>query len=281
MSASSRSHRATVFHRTTVHAGPWPGVHLLRIDSALQFTRHYHDSYGVGVIDAGAHRSASGRGSVDAFAGHVITTNPGEIHDGRPLGCARRRWRILYAPVATPLLRDDDTDRTIEFDAPVIADPAAQRAVLRLMDRIEAATLRPHAGARLACEEAFAGLVGWLQRRAPAPSRTPSAALRHARAALEASVGEPPSLATLAAHAGLSRYQLLRQFAQAYGLTPFAWLQQQRLAHARAAIARGHTLAQAAAEAGFADQSHLTRLFRRHFGMTPGQWAQCVRGTVQ
>lgn len=38
----------------------------------------------------------SGCGIVDARAGEVITTNPGEVHDGRPLGGASRRWRMIY-----------------------------------------------------------------------------------------------------------------------------------------------------------------------------------------
>jgi AraC-like DNA-binding protein len=33
----------------------------------------------------------------------------------------------------------------------------------------------------------------------------------------------------------------------------------------------------AAAESGFADQSHLTRVFVRHFGFTPGEWRRAAR----
>jgi AraC-like DNA-binding protein len=37
-------------------------------------------------------------------------------------------------------------------------------------------------------------------------------------------------------------------------------------------IRRGRPLAVAAVDAGFADQSHLTRQFKRSYGLTPGQW---------
>jgi AraC-like DNA-binding protein len=46
-----------------------------------------------------------------------------------------------------------------------------------------------------------------------------------------------------------------------------------RLALARQAVERGEPLVQVAARAGFADQSHLTRQFKRAYGVTPARWA--------
>ena len=88
-----------------------------------------------------------------------------------------------------------------------------------------------------------------------------------------------PDLATLADSVGLSRFQLLRQFERAFGLTPFAWLLQLRAERARALIRDGLALAEAAAACGFADQSHMTRTFGRHFGYTPGAWQQAAGRT--
>ena len=45
-----------------------------------------------------------------------------------------------------------------------------------------------------------------------------------------------------------------------------------RLGLARSAIERGVPLAEAAASAGFADQSHMTRQFKRAYGLTPARW---------
>jgi hypothetical protein len=49
-------------HRSRVLASPWPGVHATDIDSARQYGKHWHTTYGFGLIDDGAHRSVSGRG---------------------------------------------------------------------------------------------------------------------------------------------------------------------------------------------------------------------------
>ncbi len=71
------------------------GTVAIEATSARAFGRHSHDTYGFGVIDGGAQRSSSGRGPVEAGAGDVITVNPGEVHDGAPIGCGPRTWRML------------------------------------------------------------------------------------------------------------------------------------------------------------------------------------------
>jgi len=70
----------------------------------------------------------------------------------------------------------------------------------------------------------------------------------------------------------VSRFQLLRGFAREVGTTPHAYLLQRKARLARRLLSCGSTLAEAAAVAGFADQSHMTRAFARHFGITPGSY---------
>src|SRR5580658_2379208 len=72
------------------------GVEAVAADTRHVFPRHTHDQFGIGVIDRGAQRSWSGRGMVEAGEGDVLTVNPGEVHDGAPIGDAGRSWRILY-----------------------------------------------------------------------------------------------------------------------------------------------------------------------------------------
>ena len=118
-----------------------------------------------------------------------------------------------------------------------------------------------------------------LLRHAPTNVEPPPSApatpgpLARARQRLADEETPPPSLAELAREAGLSRYQFLRAFTAAFGLPPHAWAQQQRLAPAERRLARGEALAEAATACGFADQSHMTRAFRRFRGYTPGQYA--------
>jgi AraC-like DNA-binding protein len=77
---------------------------------------------------------------------------------------------------------------------------------------------------------------------------------------------------TLEQVSGLDRYTLTRHFKAAYGTTPDRYRLLRQLDRARTAIRQGHPLSVAAADAGFADQSHLTRHFKRTYGLTPGHW---------
>jgi transcriptional regulator GlxA family with amidase domain len=65
---------------------------------------------------------------------------------------------------------------------------------------------------------------------------------------------------------------LIRLFRERYGVTPFAYQRNLRVERARDAIRHGKSLPDVAAEAGFADQSHLGRAFRAVMGATPGQY---------
>jgi AraC-like DNA-binding protein len=79
--------------------------------------------------------------------------------------------------------------------------------------------------------------------------------------------------------AGIYRWTIARHFRAAFGTSPDRYRTMRRLEVARRAIAAGAALTDAAATAGFADQSHMTRHFKRAYGITPGRWAAATRLT--
>jgi AraC family transcriptional regulator len=96
--------------------------------------------------------------------------------------------------------------------------------------------------------------------------------------AIQASVAAPPSVNELAALAGVHASHLLRTFRHHHGCTMATYIRRQRVERARAAIADSRRpLSMIALDAGFADQSHLTRVFRQAYGETPGQYARSLR----
>jgi AraC-like DNA-binding protein len=254
-------------HRCRVIGSPWAGIYAVETESGRHYGRHWHADYVLGVLDAGAQRSASGVGVVEAQPGDLLSANPGEVHDGRPQGGPVRRWRSLYFP--REALAEFADGHELAVTQPAFADIALQRALKVLLTRLD----RPQADA-LACEEALVETWALLvagHTTAVAP-REACADIARVRERLADDLQATPTLAQLAALAGLSRFQVLRRFQQVHGLPPHAWLQQQRAERARSLIRTGVSLAQAASDSGFADQSHMTRVFVRHFGFTPGAW---------
>jgi hypothetical protein len=109
-------------HDVRVIGSSIPAVHATYTRSRHRFARHWHDVYGFGLIEHGAQRLASGRGLVSAYAGQVITTNPGEVHDGHPLGADTRDWRIVSVDADTMASFIDVASGTFEIAQPVIDD---------------------------------------------------------------------------------------------------------------------------------------------------------------
>ncbi|MFL6604849.1 MAG: helix-turn-helix transcriptional regulator [Steroidobacteraceae bacterium] len=124
-------------------------------------------------------------------------------------------------------------------------------------------------------ETAVLRLVAQLAVNLSSKSRKSShstVSIRKTRDRIDGDPAAPLTLTSLAHEAGTSRYQLLRAFARELGLTPHAYIVQQRLALARRLIRAGTALVDAASAAGFSDQSHLTRMFARQFGVTPARY---------
>ena len=102
--------------------------------------------------------------------------------------------------------------------------------------------------------------------------------LNAAEELLRARIGEPLGLSELADAVGVNATHLARVFRARYGISVGEYGRRLRLDWAAAEIARDERpIAEIAAAAGFADQSHFTRLFRRRLGTTPARFREEAR----
>ena len=250
------------FHLLPSHVD---GVEVVVADSTRAFGRHTHDEFGIGLIERGAQKSASGRGIVEAGAGDIITVNPGEVHDGKPFDAGGRRWRMLYLDPArlSDAAMDVAPGTPFEFQAPVIRDAGLAARFQALFDAVTTDDA-------LQSETALLALAARLLKPVPTDKPAVNAGVAAARERIDDDPAETLTLGDLAAGAGLSRYQFLRAFTRLTGLPPHAYLLQRRVQRARQLVRGGLPLAEAAVASGFAGQPHMTRCFVRSFGLTPG-----------
>ena len=131
----------------------------------------------------------------------------------------------------------------------------------------------------LALEGLVLQLLATVDRASEGPLPRATEWLRTARDLMHERVPEHPSLAELAAAVGRHPTHVARAFRREYGATLAEYSRALRLDWARTQIALGETsLARVALDAGFADQSHFTRAFRCHVGVTPGRYRELAKG---
>ncbi|WP_306028292.1 helix-turn-helix domain-containing protein [Stappia sp. MMSF_3263] len=90
---------------------------------------------------------------------------------------------------------------------------------------------------------------------------------------IEENIGRNISLAELAGVLQLSVFHFSRKFSKEFGCSPYAYVLRKRVEHAKQQLRSGSApLKVVAADCGFADQSHMTRLFRRFLNVTPAEY---------
>lgn len=146
-----------------------------------------------------------------------------------------------------------------EFEQPsppdrVYADSLTHTLIVHLIKKYSGARIRPQAAKQGLPQRSLARVVEFI----------------------DAHLGDDLSLGAIAHVAEMSSSYFLTLFKRSTGLAPHQYLMAKRIERARALLTQTKLpIADIAIQTGFADQSHLTRLMRRHTGLTP----RLVRGT--
>ena len=259
-----------------------PGVELLLADYASQsYSWHTHETVAFGVIERGG--LAMRLHGVDgvAPAGNVAIVYPGEAHTGHGADSSGWSYRMFYIDPA--ILADAASGIAPHrrglppLPQGTISDPELSESIGALHRMLEQGV-----GAPLERQERLLAILARFVRRhalwdAPPPDRVSRMTMERVRIYLDERVSEDVTLPELAAAAGCNPFRLVRAFRSAYGLPPHAYQLQGRVRRAQELLRGGWNATTTAAELGFVDQSHFSRIFRRITGMTPGAFARCAR----
>jgi AraC-like DNA-binding protein len=258
---------------------------------AAHFTRrfppHFHQTFAVGVVEAGTVQIRTHRGEWLARPGSILAFAPGEVHGADPVTAEGYSYRMIYPSVdyiagirACPASADGLGGPRL-FHAPVLDAPALGRRLLGMHAALMAG------GGERAVE---LRLVVWLHdlfasQLSPCDSvdvatHAHLAVATRARRYLEEHYAESVRLADIADECGLSPFHLIRVFRRVIGVSPYAYLVQYRVNRAQSMLTQGRTVSAIAHACGFSDQSHLTRTFKKAVGVPPGQYVRQVGPTA-
>jgi AraC-like DNA-binding protein len=276
---------------------PCPGaeVHLVRlwrVPEGGQFlwmhgiTTSYQvdpvGEYVIGVAGGRAYHLRRGRSTQLIRPGQLVLLDPSVSHSGTPAerGAWAERMLIIEPPSPHAALSGEDSPLAgLAFPHPVIGNGALARRFLALHHATE------RTASALERQSAVLSSLADLAPCSPNARACTSKAGRDdpaVRAALEYLHDEMTrniTLDELATASGVSKYQLVRRFNAAVGVPPHTYQVALRVNLARRLLERGERATDVAGLAGFVDQSHLNRHFRRRLGMSPARYARATSGS--
>ncbi|PMS18062.1 AraC family transcriptional regulator [Trinickia dabaoshanensis] len=238
-----------------------------------RYPPHAHDTHCLAVVTGGAVSvEVKGQRRV-CRRGDVIVIDAGLVHSGAAAGEGRWKMRVEHVqPHALASYCDAlGIERRERFDpkSPFIVDADLARNLYGVNWCSEVDDDRFKRSEALACavlnlHARHANSAGSL----PAVRREP-ALVGAVKGRLLEDLHARPTLSTLANEYAVTPFVLLRAFVRETGLSPHAFMQQERVRVAMQLLREGTSLAEVGARAGFADQSHFTRVFKQQTGVTP------------
>ncbi|MBQ1034998.1 AraC family transcriptional regulator [Micromonospora sp. C81] len=246
-------------------AGVAEVFHAHFVDHA--YPRHIHDEWTLLIVDDGAVRFDLDRHRHGALRTSVTLLPPYVPHDGSSATPGGFRKRVLY--LDTSALGAELVGRAV--DEPDLADPQLRDRIHHLHQVLAAPGDEFEAESRLAL--ILERLRGQLRQRPPVEGQPagPGLAVR-LRELLDARTVEGVTLGEAAELLHAHPTHLVRTFTHVHGVPPHSYLTGRRVELVRRLLLAGQRPAEAAVAAGFFDQAHLTRHFRRYLGVSPARY---------
>jgi len=260
------------------HIGASGPVRIAEFHSsgAHAFSTHAHECLMVTLLLAGSYRERGGAVALDHRPFSLACHPPGFEHEDA-FGAAGARLLVIELARDTAFANlpelSHETPRQLE-------STVALRAALGLRGELVAG--------RLACALTVEGLLLDLLTDATRETRSHRVGrprwLAEVVERLRSGYQEPISLASIARDANVHLGHLWRMFRRLEGCSPTTYVQRLRCRHVLRGIGerrQAASLSDLALEAGFSDQSHLTRVFRRVMGTPPGVLRRMLVGAAQ
>ncbi|MFE9803472.1 AraC family transcriptional regulator [Streptomyces goshikiensis] len=247
--------------------------------TAHAYPMHVHDEWTLLIVDDGAVRYDLDRHRRGTPDGTVSLLPPQVPHNGSAATSHGFRKRVVY--LDTTLL--DERFIGAAVDGPDLADPVLRRRVGQLHRALTSPGDEFEAESRLALigERLHALLLPRLElpgdHTASHRVSVPHGTAGSLRELLDERVAAGLSLSEAAGLLQAHPAHLVRSFSAAFGIAPHQYLISRRVALARRLLLDGRPAAEVAVEAGFHDQPHFTRHFKRVVGTTPGRYARSGR----
>lgn len=251
------------------------GIEAYQLSGIVQkFPNHFHDFYVIGFIEGGKRHLWCRDKEYDLRAGDLVLFNPRDNHYCAPIGRELLDYRAVNISsevmlgAAKEIIGKDCTPHFIQ-------NVVYQSEIALSVGDVYNAVLAD--APRLQKEEAFFCLLEQILQEYSAPfekidNPEPDSQIKMLCAYMEEHFAENITLEDLLSMTSFGKSYLIRSFTKQLGVSPYRYLQAIRIDKAKKLLEQGVEPVDAAAIAGFSDQSHFTNFFKSFIGLTPKQY---------
>jgi AraC-like DNA-binding protein len=239
------------------------------------YAKHWHETFSIGLISRGRCNYINRTKTAQACVGTVVLMNPGDVHACNPVHGEPWSYRMLYVDVLWLCETQAAAGITSNpcfapFSTIATTQPELYDGLNRLFDTLIDPQIE-HLEKQSAAVS-FMGMVQLLLGTSRSAHRKKAPRLTRAADFIRQNCTRSLRLEEICAEASLSPSHLIRAFKEAHGLTPHAYQLNCRIEFCRSQLRAGHSIADVALAAGFSDQAHFQRSFKKFVAATPGQY---------
>lgn len=225
------------------------------------FPVHFHSNFTLGIIEQGD-RELSYRGmQIVLHENDIFMIQPFEPHSCKPMNHPTHCYKMISMPL----------DPSCYFPRLKIADADLLKDIRKIH------TIAEYENSGSNWVPLYDSIVLRLRKFAITDhhsvlERDVALNIQKAKAFIEKNCHMDISLYQLASLACLSEYHFNRYFHKCYGLSPYAYYLVCKMKKSQGFLLNNNSVTDTTYEMGFFDQSHFSRLFKKHIGVSPGKF---------
>lgn len=234
-----------------------------------QFTKHFHDTYTIGLTHDGLFKSINQDQATISYKYSTRVINPGEVHYGDS-----NSWKYTNFYPTLELVSEIYEQIFFEKKIPIFSKHIIEDINLyNLLFRFFYSAYKNED--KMLIETNLISALSYLIKNYTSETKNyeplfnDKSIIKDSIEFIKDSLETNISLDLLATNSSLSKYHYLRVFKNHIGLTPHQYILTQRVQRGKELVLKGVPLNEIATEVGFSDQSHFIRSFKRIYGYLP------------
>jgi len=233
------------------------------------FTKHFHDTYTIGLTNKGLFKTMTSNESCLSYQNSTRIVNPGEVHHGDS-----QCWNYTNFYPKVELLVEVYEQMFFEKRIPFFREHVVEDIPLAKLLYVFFQSAYHHSD-KILIETNMINVLSYLIKnytdytQKHIPMFNDQKIIKNSIEYIKDSLEYNLSLEELAKNSSLSKYHFLRVFKNSVGLTPYQYILTQRIHKAKDLVLNGSSLGDAGLEVGFNDQSHFIRSFKKLHGYSP------------